>query len=342
MPRTLRIAAVGDILMWGSQIQAARDTAQGSYLFDPMFAKAAPLLRQANLTIGNLETTLSGREQVYQKRNPKTGYPRFNCPDELAYTLRRVGFNVLTTANNHCMDRGESGLRRTLNVLDKAGIQHTGTFRSKAESQKQLIYNANGFRIGILSYTYGTNYIPVPSGKPWLVNRIHQQRMIQDLNALHGRCDAVVVSLHFGQEFYRYPNQRQKQIVRTLFYHGADIILGAHPHVLQPASIQTVTDKWGRTKRRFAIYSLGNFISDRMMGNRYADIGVIVRLTLEKGADGTVNLRRIAYAPTWVQKRSIAGPGKYRVIPTAPYAKSELALRRIHLNTLRHLRGKVK
>lgn len=347
MATQIEIAAVGDILMWRRQIASAKVPRKDQYRFDSMFREVAPYLKKADLTIGNLETTLSGRDTTYQTRNPKTGFPMFNCPDELAATLKRAGFDVLTTANNHCMDRGVNGLKRTLNVLDKHGIAHTGTYRSYTASCDYLIKEVKGIRIGILAYTYGTNYIPVPKDQPWLVNRIHLNKMIRDIQHLKSKqADLIIVSLHFGKEFYRYPNQRQKDIVAKLLANGADIILGAHPHVLQPIVYRKIKDTAGTSKRKFAIYSLGNFISQMMWNNTHTLSSVILYLTVQKDDQGQTGVIGFRYVPTWVQERRTPYGTQYRVLPIRKFLKqpdSKLSaedlqtMRRMLLNTTRHL-----
>lgn len=310
MSKEIRIVAVGDVLMWGSQIAAART--KSGYDFDSMFASVRPLLKAGDITIGNLETTLSGREQVYQQRNPKTGYPKFNCPDELAGTLKRAGFHVMTTANNHCMDRGVNGLKRTLSVLDRHGLKHTGTFRSAADRNKPLIVTKNDIRVGILSYTYGTNFIPVPKDQSWLVNRISLPLMKADIRRLRDAADVVVVCVHFGNEFHRKPNNRQRQIASALLNCGADIVFGAHPHVIQPLSVRTVD-----SRKRVVCYSLGNFISARMMKNPHTQSGVIVTVTVRKDDNGGTSIGRVSYVPTWTARVVRRGRGSFKVYPVS-------------------------
>lgn len=310
----IRIAAVGDIMMWRRQIESAKRS-QAGYSFDEMFQPVAGVLKNANLVIGNLETTLSGREGVYQKRNPRNGYPMFNCPDELAGALKRAGFHVLTTANNHCLDRGISGLRRTLNVLDQNGLAHTGTFRSREEAQTPLVRNVNGIRVGLLSYTYGTNGIKLPAGQTWAVNRIHNGKIIADVNRLRPQVDLLMVAMHFGQEFMRYPNQRQRDLVKLLLTHGADIVLGAHPHVLQPMSLKRLKGADGATKAQFVAYSLGNFVSDRMLNSLHSESGVIVQLAVEKGSQGPARVVGVSTVPTWVHRYQSGSRTHFRVLP---------------------------
>lgn len=346
MTTKVTIAAVGDILMWRRQIASARVGNSERYSFDEMFRPVAPYLRAADLTIGNLETTLSGRDSHYQRRNPKTGWPMFNCPDELAPALKRAGFDVLTTANNHCLDRGERGLIRTLRVLDRYKLAHTGTFRHKT-SKRWLIQNVKGITFGILAYTYGTNRIPLPKDKPWLVNRIHKQKILRDLKAIRPLVDVIIVALHFGQEFKRFPTANQRKLVHTLFANGADIILGAHPHVLQPMGFKQVSGAPG-LRKKFVIYSLGNFISDQMLNSMHSLSGAILRLTVVKNGNG-VSIADVSYVPTWVHRQTRGGKLHFRVLPIKRYLRNpdsaisretRQTMRRVWNSTTRHLKGK--
>lgn len=350
MAQRIEIAAVGDLLMWGEQIASARGSL-GNYDFGLMFQPVAPYLKKADLTIGNLETTMSGRESNYQKRNPKTGYPMFNCPDELASALKKSGFDVLTTANNHCMDRGEAGLRRTLNILGAHQIDHTGTFRSFSESNKLLIKNVKGIRVGILAYTYGTNFIPVPKNQPWLVNLIRVNKIIRDMQILRNqKADFVIVCLHFGQEFHRFPNQQQKNLVKTLFYHGADLILGAHPHVLQPIVYQKTKDQRGLSKQRLAIYSLGNFISKKMWNSNHTVSSAILKISVEKDDLGHTRITNYNYIPTWTRRTIKNASAQFQVLPITKLLRTssflshmeKQTLKQIWRNTTKHLERKLE
>lgn len=301
MAQEVSIAAVGDILMKRPLIQSAE--VQGSYSFDSMFKTIAPYLRAADLTIGNLETTFSGRAARYERINPKTGYPLFNCPDELADTLKRTGFDVLTTANNHCMDGGVTGLLRTIKVLERNRLLHTGTFATEADSKRFLIQTVKGIRIGILAYTRGTNSIPVPKDQSWLVNKIQQQKMIQDLKRLKPQVDLVIVNLHFGREYQQFPAPQQINLVKALFQQGADIVLGCHPHVLQPMVLTP--------QHKFVIFSLGNFISSRLRRNPFSLNGVLLQLKVQKKDSGKTGVIEVSYIPTWVHQSG----SKFEVLP---------------------------
>jgi poly-gamma-glutamate capsule biosynthesis protein CapA/YwtB (metallophosphatase superfamily) len=313
---TIKIAAVGDILMLSSQIASAKIRGKNKYSFHSMFDNVKPYIRDADLAIGNLETTLSGREQRYQQRSPKTHYPSFNCPDELTATLKKAGFQVMITANNHCLDRGVKGLKRTLNILDKYELEHTGTFNSLLSSKKLLIQDVKGIKIGILAYTRGVNFNSVPKSEPWLVNRIREKKIFRDIHTLkEENVDLVVVSLHFGKEFRHTPVQHQRKWVKKLFKKGADVILGHHPHVLQPMVMKQVKDCYGEVKNRFAIYSLGNFISNKLLHNPQTLNGVILYLTAQKDDEGKVSIAHVEYIPTWVQRKKANGRVNFKVLP---------------------------
>ncbi|WP_124726748.1 CapA family protein [Staphylospora marina] len=310
MGTEITVSAVGDLLMRPEIIATAR--VSGGHDFDPLFKPVAPYLA-ADFSIGNLETTLSGPQAKFV---PKSGGPKFNCPDSLAGTLKRLGFDVLTTANNHCLDCGIQGLRRTLDVLDRHGLAHTGTARSFAESRNLLIRNVKGIRIGTLAYTYGTNGVRPPRDQGWAVNWLNTGRIINDIRRMKAQgTDLVVVCLHFGYEYHLYPSRFQKNLVSTLFRHGADVILGAHPHVIQPAVFREVKDIHGVTKKRFAIYSLGNFISSRLYKNDHTLTGVIVRLKVGKTPGGSTTIRQVRFVPTWVHA---TWSGKRRICRVVP------------------------
>lgn len=328
MPDEIVIAAVGDLLMKPLLIQAmrSRSKAGGSnttnqrqpYAFEKAFQPVARYLKQAHLTIGNLETTFAGGpEDTYLKtrRNPKNGNPVFNCPDSFASALKKTGFDVLTSANNHCMDYGLRGLRRTLDVLDKNKLPHVGTYRTKEESRSLCVQEVKGIRVGILSYTRGTNGVPVPKGQPAGVRRIVRADIKEDLKRLRSEADFIIVCMHFGYEYHRTPAAHQKELVRFLFRQGADVVLGAHPHVLQPAVCRTVKDRYGRTRTRLAIYSLGNFISTRLHGKDEALTGLILRMTVRKTSGGEVRLAGINYIPTWVSLTKGGEQTRCRVVP---------------------------
>jgi hypothetical protein len=219
-----------------------------------------------------------------------------------------IGPHALTTANNHCLDQGAAGACRTLDVLDRNGIRHTGTARSQAEAEQNLILEANGIRIGILAYTYGTNQMPVPEDAPWMVNVIGND-MLRRTREMKANADLVLVCLHAGTEFIDWPSAEQRYWVNRLFHYGADAVLGCHPHVLQPMEMRRVTDIDGVEKRRFVIYSLGNFTATKMRDFKTLT-GIILKLRAERRSPDFVEIGATDYVPTWIDVNQ-----RYRVVP---------------------------
>ncbi|MEW9701136.1 CapA family protein [Paenibacillus sp. SI8] len=298
----IHIAAVGDLMVKRYIISDAK-RADGTYSFDPLLAKVAPILKKADLTIGNLETTFAGTRG---KKSRKSRGPLFKCPDELAPALKRAGFDVLITANNHCMDFGTTGLLRTLRILNQKGIEHTGTSESLNKSKEYLIKSIKGIKIGILSYTSGLNGIPIPSNKSWMVNLIQTKKMIEDIHNLKKHVDLLIVYMHFGNEYSHTPNLKQKQLVKLLFKHGAHVILGSHPHVLQPLIV--------KGKQRLVMYSLGNFISTKLRRNIHTQSSIILNIKVKKNAEGKIIITETKYIPTLVHRKLERGRHKTEVI----------------------------
>ncbi len=307
------IAAVGDIMVHLEQIKGALnlDDDQGQrYDFSPTFAPIREYIAAADLAIGNLETTLSGADQHY------TGYPTFNSPEELALALKDAGFDVLITANNHSLDRREAGIISTIDHLEEAGILNIGTARTEAEASVVPILNIRDIRIALLAYTYGTNGIPLPEGKPFVVNLIDRDRIRQDIGAARERgADFILTYLHFGSEYQRVPNQTQRDLVDFVFAQGADIVLGCHPHVLQPWEFRDLEDdQSGGSRRVFAIYSLGNFVSS--MTRQHTDTGIILYIDILKNPDtGDALLGDVRFVPTWVDRSYSGGTLHHRILP---------------------------
>lgn len=300
------ISVVGDILIRRHQPAAAyRD---GCYDFDYVFESVSQYIRASDLAIGNLETVFAGPSVPFARSRSNTrSMPLYNSPDELANALDKAGFHILTTANNHCLDQGPKGLCRTLDVLDRCGFRHTGTARTQAESEQELIVEVNGFRIGILAFTYGTNDMPLPDDAPWMVDLI-QPDMLRRTRAMKSKADLVFVCLHAGVEFIDFPSAAQRFWVNRLFHYGADAVLGCHPHVLQPMETRVTTDIDGIRKRRFVIYSLGNFTATLMRDFKTLT-GVILHLKARWRPDGLAEVGEVSTMPTFVDVRN-----RFRVV----------------------------
>ena len=267
---------------------------EGKYDFSYVFSDIKDYIESADIAIGNLETTFAGSKKGYN------GYPQFNTPESLAYNLKELGIDVLTTANNHSLDTGYAGIESTLKFLDEAGISHTGTFSSPEAQDTILFKEVNGIKIAILSYTYGTNGIPVPSGKEYCINLIDKDLILKGLNkAKEETPDIILVSMHWGIEYQRTPNSEQKELADFLFKNGVDIIIGSHPHVLQPFEKREITLDDGTKKDGFVIYSMGNFMSGQNQANTRNSI--ILNLNLTKhGDNGKVSIDEISYTPIYM------------------------------------------
>lgn len=306
-----KLLAVGDIMMHGYNIIAGRDKATNTYNFDHFFSEVTDILSQGDWVIGNLETTTAGEEHKF------TGYPMFNAPVEILDALKNAGFTIVTHANNHTLDRKEIGVIRTRDAIEERGLYTHGTARSWEESEQVLIVEKNEIKLALVAYTYGTNGIPIPQGKEYLVNLIDEAKIIADIQkAREQGADVVAVSLHFGQEYQLKPNQEQITLAHNLVRAGADIILGSHPHVVQPYEVVELEDEQGIVRKGHIIYSMGNFISSQIGEDR--NLGLIFGLTIRKHfPEGTVEIGDITNIPTWVQRYKSAGIDQFRIIPLA-------------------------
>jgi len=309
------LLAVGDIMVHMPQLPAYYDKASDSYDLTPWFSQVKPILKRGDWVVGNLETPIAGKDLKF------TGFPRFNAPDELAEAVRSAGIQLVSTANNHSLDRGVPGVERTLATVRKAGLIPFGTASSAEERDGEVIEERNGIRMGFLSYTYGTNGIPIPSGKEYAVNLIDLDVIKRDIAKLRrSEVDAVTVSLHFGVEYQRMPNSEQTALAKELIRCGADLILGSHPHVVQPyeeISVSAEESFDGTPRKGIVIYSLGNFISNQT--GSWKDVGVIfgVHMTKTAHSDGTVEMEwnEITTEPTWVHIVWKNKKRHYTVIP---------------------------
>ena len=289
-PIRVRMLFAGDVMQHTPQITAARTA--GGFDYSPVFAALRPRFDSADLVVVNLETTLTRSDRY-------TGYPCFRSPIALAEALREAGVDVAVQANNHCCDGGAAGIRTTAEVLDSCGILRTGVFTDSLDRMKRhpLLVACRTIPIALLNYTYSTNGIPIPKGVA--VNRIDTVRMTSDIAEARNRgARCVVVCIHWGNEYERHPNAEQRTVADALRRAGADLIIGHHPHVVQPYEADST---------HAVFYSLGNFVSNQR--RRYCDGGLMAEITLtfhpEEG--------RITYAaeaiPVWVSL-----PG-YRILP---------------------------
>lgn len=304
---TFTLAAIGDIMCHNSQFKDAYNSETSTYDFSYVFDNISTYTKTADLCVGNLETTFAGEEKGY------SGYPQFNTPDNLAYELKGIGLDVLTTAGNHALDTGYTGLSRTIDVLNDADISHLGTYQSQEEQDKVLIKFVKGLKIAFVNYTYGTNGIPVPKDKTYCVNLIDKELISKQLDVAKSQNpDIIIACMHWGNEYQTKQNSTQMELADFLIQNGADIILGTHPHVLQPYEKRTVTLENGSTRNGFVAYSLGNFISDQ--NAKYTRSSIILDLTITKHVDGTVSVDNINPIPIYMYKDNSVKSQKMKLV----------------------------
>ena len=304
----IRMAVIGDIMCHNSQYKDAYDSKTNTYDFSYVFKDIKEYINSADIAIGNLETTFAGKERGY------SNYPRFNTPEQLAQNLKDFGIDVVSTANNHCMDTNYTGLVSTLKYLDEAGIAHTGTNETAEKQDEILVKDVNGIKIAFLSFTYGTNGIAIPSDKSFAVNLIDQDLILKQIElAKEKNPDLICASMHWGIEYQLKQNSEQEKLKDLLFNNGVDIILGSHPHVLQPMEKQTITSEDGTLKDCFVIYSLGNFMSGQTKENTRNSIILNIDIT-KSGETGQIKLSNIEYIPIYMYKSTTNANQKYRVL----------------------------
>ncbi|HEY5489607.1 MAG TPA: CapA family protein [Gemmatimonadaceae bacterium] len=286
---TVTLLAVGDLMCHSQQFTAAR---YGSgYDFYPAFSPVKADISAADIALGNLETIL-------RSFGPYSGYPAFHTPRSYADALKKVGFDVLTTANNHALDGGATGVRATAAYLGKLGLAHAGTDRSSL-----VIVKHDGVKIAFLAYTYGTNGIRSPFD--WAVSRIDLASMKRQIASTRPNVDLIVVVPHWGSEYSSVPESRTRTMARALIDAGADIILGSHPHVVRPVE---------KYKGHYIVYSMGNFISG--MSATRTDLGIMVKATIVRRKSGT-RVTALKVVPVYRDRTRGAGRSSYRVVNIA-------------------------
>lgn len=305
---TITLSAIGDIMCHGPNYKAAYNSSTKTYDFSPFFTEISSYTSNADITIGNLETTFAGEARGY------SGYPTFNSPSALGKAIKDIGVDVLCTANNHCMDKGYSGITNTLDTLDEQGFDHIGTARSVEEQNTILVKDVNGISIAFLAFTYGTNGITIPAGKEYSVNLIDKDLISKQIaSAKELNVDMICVNMHWGVEYSTTPNSEQKSLADFLFENGVDIILGSHAHVLQPMEKRTITLDDGSTKDGFVIYSLGNFVSNQTDINTQDTIILNLQIT-KSGETGKISIDNVDYVPVYCYNKGSGTTDRYKLI----------------------------
>lgn len=303
VPDTLTLMFIGDVMSHMPQVTAAQQE-DGTYDYAPCYRFLAPYIASADLCIANMEVPLAGA--------PYSGYPQFSCPDNMMSQLFEAGVDVFLTSNNHTCDKGAKGIRRTIQVMDSMHILHVGTYLDSTDFQERnpLIVEKNGFRIAILNYTYGTNGIPAP--RPFIVNLLDSVCIARDIaRARELKADYIVVMPHWGIEYERHQNKKQMEYANYMYECGADMVIGGHPHVVQPITLENRNELG--VPQRITAYSLGNFVSNQR--KRYTDGGIIVKCQLVRYPDGKIQIVNYEYLPYWVYKGFYQGKFQYYILP---------------------------
>jgi poly-gamma-glutamate synthesis protein (capsule biosynthesis protein) len=302
----LTIVAAGDNLFHEPILN---DFYRGNqYNFEPIYEFIKPYIEKADIAFVNQETVLGTSDY--------SGYPLFNTPREAGAALVSAGFDVVNHATNHIMDRGEEGIRSTIDYWKTVPeISRLGIHASEEERKKNFcIIEKNNIRTGFLSYTYGTNYIPLPRLKSYLVSVIDTDKMAKEIDELRTRCDFLVVSMHWGNEYKQTPSAAQEKLAAFLAEHKVDLVIGHHPHVLQPMA---------RIKRpdggeMLVYYSLGNFVSAHVQPDKPCLMGGLMYIRLKKtGADLRIETQALIPLITHYEK-NLRG---FRIYPLGEYTE---------------------
>ena len=309
--QTVTIAVTGDVLPH-LPVQAAARRRDGSYDFRPLLRGISGPIRVADLALCHLEVPLT------RDRASLSGYPVFAAPHELADALADVGYDGCSVASNHALDRGVGGVGTTLRALDRAGLGHAGTARTRREARRPSLHVVRGRRIAHLSYTYGLNGAVVPADRPWTVNLIDPRRILRDAHRARRRgADLVLVSLHWGTEYVTTPTAAQRRLAgRLLRSPAVDALIGHHAHVVQPVA---------RRHGKVVVYGLGTLLSNQSAAccRAATQDGVVVRLVARERRDGALRIHDVAYVPTMVrhpQRRVVAVRRALRAGASGTYA----------------------
>lgn len=290
------ILMVGDILLHDN-VQESGKLSDGTYNYDHLFANVAEDVKAADIAIANQEVILGGTEiGLY-------GYPNFNGPYEVGDALAKAGFNVILHATNHTLDRGKTALVNCMNFwkTNHENVAVLGVFESQEEYDNDIyIYEQDGVKIAILNYTYGTNGMPMPSDMPFAVAMLEEEKVLSDLQKANEQADFVVVCPHWGTEYRHVQSQEQEYWAQLFLENGVDLVIGTHPHYIQP--VEMLTNENG--EQMLVYYSLGNFInstSDSGRGTADRMIGGMAKVTVAKKETGEVYIKDYGVEPLVTQ-----------------------------------------
>ncbi len=347
-----KVLSIGDIMVHKPQLYGAKTN--DGYDFSDFFKEVSPIFQNYDLNIGNLELTFGGKES-----GDFRGYPTFNTPDQLADDIKNSGLSMLMTANNHSYDTGFFGMQRTVQVLKEKSIEYSGT-RETADEANYLVKEINNIKIGIANFTYETagklegrkylNGAIIKEEANPLINSFSYKKLDTFYNEAQAIIDGmkqdgaefITFYMHWGEEYQLTANTWQKSMAQKLSNMGVNIIIGGHPHVVQPMELIHSEDGQNTT---VCIYSLGNAVSNQRRElissarKGHTEDGAMFSYTLKKSSDGTVSLIEVDVIPTWVYKYSKNGY-KYTIYPmqdlesaTEKYSHVSSKLKESHART---------
>ena len=301
------LVAVGDNLIHNTLI-AAGEKDDGTRDYSSFYENIKGDIEKADIAIINQETMLGGESFEY------SGYPMFNTPWEVGEAAINAGFDVFTCATNHSMDKGAAGIEKELEFFSQyPEVTHVGTNASEENYNKITYVEKNNIKFALLNYTYGTNGIPIPEDKPYIINMLEENKVKKDITEARKNSDVVIVLPHWGTENSHDVNEQQKKYIKIFSELGVDIVIGTHPHVLQP--VEWVTNEQ-TGKKMIVYYSVGNFISHQVNLDQLC--GGMAEITIEKDADG-INISEAKLAPVVCHYKGGGGSYKFSVYRLKDY-----------------------
>ncbi len=310
-PTTVDIMMIGDMLMHMG-VQNSGLMSDGTYNYDHLFTHIVDDVQSADISIVNQEVIIGGIELGL------SGYPCFNCANEVGDGLVKAGFNTILHATNHTLDKGAIGVDNCINYWETnhPDITYLGINKTAEDKENIYIYEKDGIKIAILNYTYGTNGIALPTDRPYIVNLLDEDTVVSDLAKAQELADFIIVCPHWGTEYTLIETEEQHYWAQLFSDNGADLILGAHPHVVEPVSWLTADDG----SKTLCYYSLGNYISTQQKG--YSMLGAMAKVTLTNDKEGNVTIKDYAVEP--LVTHTLWGSGQMTTYKLSEYT-SDLA-----------------
>lgn len=316
----IKIFAAGDYMLHGPQLRGAKQS-DGTYNFDEYF-KYLPHFKDADLAMLNYESTVSVDGRY-------TTYPMFSSPIESIESIKKQGFDIISTSNNHAFDKGFAGVNKTIDTIKSYGMESVGTY--KDANNMPLIKEVSGIKLGISAYTFSINGFEKKvqgTDKAYAINFIDMDKIKKDVEFMNENdVDFKVIYVHWGNEYQLKPSAWQEKIAKELNELGIDVVLGSHPHVIQKSEVIEANGK-----KTYVCYSMGNFISNQRheaMGQRYSENELMMEVVLKKDAKGT-SVAKFEAHPLWVDKYVTQGRAHYNIIPVKEALDGKIKVERFN------------